>query len=441
MSESPNDDSSSELLSKKHIGIFGVASLGIGSMVGAGVFALLGQVALDVRGETWLVFLVSGISALFSGYSYARLSAHYPSRGGVTDFFRVGFSQPRVERSLAILYMVTIVITLALIAKAFGAYCAHVFHQSIDSNWVNLYASVILLVLTVVNLMGSKVVGRVELVLVTVKLLILFVFIFVGAATLKPDMLSMHDEIHFSSFFSAMGLAFFAYSGYGLMASAAADVEDPERDMPRAFMLAIGFVMFLYIVLSFVVLGNVTAEALVEYSDTAVAQAAEPILGTFGFVMVSIAALVATASSITANIFSIVNVTKEMGAIGTLPNIFCRRVGMGGGTQGLYVLLVVILFLTNFLNLSAIADVASATFLMCYLAVFISSWRVRHEIHAKSWILACGFILMMLIFIMFLGSMVTSQKWVELGILCLAVLASVAMGWKLHPIDAVEKIK
>lgn len=419
----------------KKIGIFGVAALGIGSMVGAGVFALLGQVALDVRSDTWLVFVLSGIVALFSGYSYARLCAHYPTRGGVTDFFRLGFRSARLERAFGILYMVTIVITLALIGKAFGAYCAHVLHQSLDSAWVNIYATGILILLTIVNLMGAKTVGRVEVVLVSFKLLILGCFIVVGAITLKPHLMesAAHSSVSVHSFFGAMGLAFFAYSGYGLMASAAADVKNPEKDMPRAFALAIGVTMVLYVILALVVLGNVTPEDLAKYSDTAVAQAAEPILGYFGFVILSIAALVATASSITANIFSLLNITREMGAIGTLPRLF--RLPMIRSTKGFYVLMALVLVMANFLDLSAIADVASATFLMCYLAVFWVSWKVRHEIHAKSWALAIGFVSMIVIFVMFVLGMATHEKWGELSMLVGAIAISLGMAWRLHPVE------
>ncbi len=417
----------------KKMSVFGVAALGIGSMVGAGLFALLGQVALDVRSDTWIVFVCSGIVALFSGYSYARLCAHYPSRGGVTDFFRLGFRSARIERTFSILYMVTIVITLALIGKAFGAYLAHVLHQSIDSKWVNIYASGILILLTIINLMGAKTVGRIELVLVSIKLLILGAFIVAGALTLKPHMLSVHSDVSTHSIFSAMGLAFFAYSGYGLMASAAGDVKNPERDMPRAFMLAIGCTMVLYVIMALVVLGNVTPEDLAKYSDTAVAQAAEPILGYWGFVLMSFAALVATGSSIIANIFSLLNISREMGSVGTLPKMF--RLPMIKSTRGFYCLLAIVLLLANFVNLSAIADVASATFLMCYLAVFWVSWKVRHEIHAKSWILLLGFASMIVIFSMFVGGMATHGKWSELIMLLGAVVVSFALAWREHPAE------
>lgn len=413
---------------KKNIGIFGVAALGIGSMVGAGVFALLGQIGLYVGPNAWLVFILSGGVALFSGYSYARLSAHYPTRGGVTDFFQFGFSSKRIERSFSILYLLTIVITLALIGKAFGEYLNHVLGNSNDSLWINVFSSGIIILLMLVNLMGSKTVGRIEVILVAIKLLILAGFIISGSLTLKPEMLISHVPVSTPSFFGAMGLAFFAYSGYGLMSSAAKDIKDPEQNMPRAFMISIGVVIILYVALSLVVLGNITPKTLAEYSDTAVAQAAEPILGHWGFVLISFSALIATASSITANIFSLFNISKQMGKIGTLPKIF--TIPLVKSTQGFYLLVVIILMLINFFNLGAIASVASATFLICYLAVFWSSLKVRKEIHAKTWILVIGFISMMIIFIMFIESMISHHQWMNIVLLLLVIMTSIIMAWK-----------
>ncbi|MDD1795483.1 APC family permease [Enterovibrio sp. ZSDZ42] len=413
----------------RHMTLWGVVALGVGSMVGAGVFALLGQIAVNVRGDTWIVFVLAGIAALFSAYSYARLSAKFPSRGGVTDFFALGMGSPRIERALACLYLITLVLTLALVSKAFGAYAARVVHQPEHSDWANIYATGVLIVLTLVNLMGSKTIGRVEVFLVAIKLAILALFIGVGAMTLKPAMLEVHADVAPSLMFSSIGLAFFAYSGFGMMASAAADVPLPEKTMPRAFMLAVSLVMVLYVVLALVVLGNVTPSDLVAYSDTAVAQAAAPILGDWGFLLVSLAALFATASSIVANIFSMLNVSKQMGNNGTLPQVF-RTQAIAGGTRGFYSLIAVIIVLTNFFDLSSIANVASATFLACYIAVFIVCWRRRKDCHANPLIIAVGFLVMSGIFVTFIGEMIAEKLWLQCITLAGAALLSLLIGWR-----------
>ena len=414
---------------QRHISTWGTAALGVGSMVGAGIFALLGQIANNVRNESGLVFILAGIAALCSGYSYARLSAKFPSRGGISDFFALGFGSPRIERALSNLYLVTVILSLALVAKAFGAYAARLLHQPEHDEWVNSYATAIILVLTFLNFTGTRSVGRIEQVLVAVKLAIMVLFIVIGTITLHPDLLEEHHNVPRSMLFSSIGLAFFAYSGFGVMANASADIKHPEKNMPRAFMLAIGVVIVLYVALALVVLGNVAPENLVKYADTAVAEAAMPVLGHWGFLLVAVAALFATASSLLANIFSLFNMTNQMGSTGALPALF-RHNAFAGGSYGFYGLTLLVIVLINSLNLLSIANVASATYLASYLAVFIVCWRRRRECHANPFILVFGFAFMLAIFISFIGEMIAEALWLQCATLVTAALACLLIGWR-----------
>jgi len=417
----------------KSMSVWSVAALGIGSMVGAGVFALLGQVALLVGGQTWMAFAVGGVVALFSGYSYARLAARYPGPGGIIDYFRIGLGSPLLGRSLSMLYLVTLALTVAMVAKAFGAYGARLFHDPpTHLARVDSYASGIIVALVILNAVGSRAVGRAELALVAIKLAILGVLIVVGATTLKPAMLDVHGVAHPGALLAAVGLAFFAYAGYGMMANAAGEVQNPERAMPRAFALAILTVLVLYVVLALVVLGNVTPENLAKYADTAVAEAAAPILGHAGFVLVSVAALLATASAINATLYAMGNIALGMGQLGSLPAAFARPIA-GQITSGYLALAVVILVLANFLHLGAIAAAASATFLVCYLAVFVAAFRLRRETEASGVALALGFVLMAVVLGAFVQGMVAQRQWVELLILLAAAVLRFVLAWSAGP--------
>ena len=118
--------------SEKPLTLLQVIALGIGAMVGAGIFALLGQTALIMQSATWIAFACGGLVALFAGYAYARLSACYPSPGGIIDFFRL--SLPAVLTiALSFLYLVTLILTVAMVARAFGAYAVQLFHQGNES--------------------------------------------------------------------------------------------------------------------------------------------------------------------------------------------------------------------------------------------------------------------------------------------------------------------
>jgi amino acid transporter len=212
-----------------------------------------------------------------------------------------------------------------------------------------------------------------------------------------------------------------------MMANAAADVLRPERTIPRAFALAIGVVAVLYVVLALVVLGNVTPAQLARYADTAVAEAAQPLLGHAGFVLVSVAALLATASAINATIFSALKIAESMGEGGGLPKMFAHRV-IRQGTVGMLWTVGAVLLITNLLPLGALASVASATFLICYLAVFVAAWRQRREARAAAVPLLLGFVSMLVVLGAFLLSLIQSQP-VALALVAGSVLLAAGLAW------------
>jgi amino acid transporter len=401
--------------------IWSVSALGIGSMVGAGIFALLGQAALAVGSGTWMAFAIGGGVALLSGYAYARLAASFPGEGGIAEFFREGFPSRTLRVALGILYLVTLALTIAMVAKAFGAYAARLLHEpAIAQERVNVYAAAIILVLVLLNVIGSGSVGQAEVLLVAVKLAILVLLLVAGARTIDANMLARHGDVTAGAFASSVGLTFFAYAGYGMMANAAADVADPEVVMPRAFFLAIGVTILLYVTLALVVLGNVAPAELARYADTAVAQAAQPVLGTTGFVIVSVGALLATASAINATLFSALNIMRDMAAHGSLPTLFARTVWRRG-TLGLFLSVAVVVAMTVMLDLGSPANVASATFLACYLAVYACAWRLRATIGASPALVAGGAGVMAVVFAAFLAGLWHTQPW---GVLLIAAFAA-----------------
>ncbi len=153
--------------------LWSVTALGIGAMVGAGIFALLGVVALAAGDETYISFLLGGGIALLSGYSYAKLATRYPDAGGIATFFDKAFGAGRLSGTLSLIFLLTIAATIGMVAKAFGAYAATLALGHSDELWVNGFASSITIILVLLNVAGSNLVGKAELVLVGVKLTIL----------------------------------------------------------------------------------------------------------------------------------------------------------------------------------------------------------------------------------------------------------------------------
>lgn len=162
--------------------VWSVAALGVGSMVGAGIFALLGQAALVAGADTYLAFVIGGVIAMLSGYSFARLAARYPKAGGVTEYFDAAFGNGPLAGTLSLIYLLALVVSTAMIAKAFGAYAASLCFASSHRIVIDSFASAIVVSLFLLNLTGSELVGRAELLLVALKLMILAVLIVAGAS-------------------------------------------------------------------------------------------------------------------------------------------------------------------------------------------------------------------------------------------------------------------
>jgi len=271
--------------------------------------------------------------------------------------------------------------------------------------------------------MGSGLVGRAEIALVAIKLLILTTLMIAGAVSLRgaAPMAPLHAG--FGGVVAAVGLTFLAYAGYDNTANAASAVANPHKTIALAMFLAIGVVIILYVGLSLVVLASVPAAQLALHSDTAVAEAARPVLGQAGYVIVSIGALLATASAINAWVFNGMNISLSLAKAGQLPRVFTQGVWRKG-TRGVLISITGVLLVLNLLDLGALARIASATFLITYLAVHIAHWRLIHETKGNKAIVALGLAAMAAVLACFLWTTAAEQPWT-----IALILAFIAGSW------------
>ena len=394
----------------KSMNLWSVTAMGIGAMVGAGIFALLGQVALIARGETYVAFVLGGVVALLSGYSFAKLGVRYPDAGGLSTFFDKGFGIGRLSGSLSLIYLLTLAASIALLAKAFGSYAAPLFGLGTGTLWIDVFASGITVLLLLLNVAGSKLVGKTEIILVGIKLLILATLMVAGGISMVHKAPSAHPHAGVLAIVGSVGFTFLAYAGFGMMTNAAGSVKQPHTTIPRSIYLAIATVIVLYVGLAVVVLGNLTPAALTQHANTVVAQAAMPVLGHIGYLIVSAGALLATASGINAYLFGSLKISKTMAAAGQLPSAF-SHIFWHNGSRGYLLGAVVVLAAINTLDLKSIADIASATFLVVYLAVHVAHWRLIHETGGSRLIVAAGMLTMGLVLADFLWTTAFAQPW------------------------------
>ena len=368
-------------------------SLGIGSMVGAGIFALLGQVGAVAGAAVWLAFLAGGAIALLNGYSYGRLGARYPSAGGPVDYLTRGYGEGVFAGGLSLFYYAAGVIGMAMVARAFGSYGATLVGSGQSSSLeVGIFSVAAVVGLTLVNVAGAASVGRAELVVVAAKLGVLAVFVVGGAFGVTSALFS--EELAGtspSSLIGATGFAFFAYTGFGVITNAAGEMADPKRDLPRALTIALVIVIVLYVCISLVVFGSLSVADIVTDKDTALAVAAEPVFGHLGFTIMAIAALLSTASAINASLYGSTNISYVLATKGELPERFERR-SWRHAPEGLFITAAMVLVLATVLDLSQVASLGGMAALLVYLAVGWGHLRLRRETGARTWLLVVAIV-------------------------------------------------
>ncbi len=353
---------------QKAFGLWSAVFLGIGSMVGAGIFVLLGEAGAIAGNLVWISFLMGGVIALLSGYSLAKLANIYPSRGGIVEYLVQCYGEGIFSGSVAVLFYLSAMVAIAMVAKTFGTYLAAMTGMQ-TALYANIYAVGVLVLFALINLAGSSLIARSENIIVIIKLSIILVFTVVVSFYIQPELLSISDAPPIINIFSSIALTFFAYEGFRVITNTAEDMADPKATMLKAMVIAIGFVMLLYIAVTFAVFGNLSLPQIIKAQDYALAEAAKPAFGNIGFSIMAIAALISTASSINANLYAVTNVTYTMAKNGELPKVYERNVWHS--SEGLIVSTVILIAFVLFFNLTEIAAIGSISILFIHALVHI----------------------------------------------------------------------
>jgi amino acid transporter len=366
------------------VSFWSAVAIGIGSMVGAGIFALLGEAGAIAGSAVWISFVIGGGIALLSGYSMGRLGARYPAAGGVVEYLVQSYGVGRFSGAMSIMMYIAAVVAVSLVARTFGTY-AHALVGAHSPTWlVEAFASAIVLAFMFVNLEGARSMTRLENVIVLIKMAVLVGFAVIGLIFLTPERLSPATYPPVLKIFYSVAVTFFAYEGFRVVTNAAEDMPDVQRTLPRAIMTAIALVMIVYIAIAISVFGNLPPDRVQASKEFALAAAARPILGDLGFKIVAISALFATASAINASLYAVTNVTYRLAKLGELPGAFAQPIGHS--REGLVVSSMIIIALAIFFDLSAIASIGAISMLIIHLVVHVGHLRLLRETRASAFL-------------------------------------------------------
>lgn len=368
-------------MNHKNIGLFGAIAIGVGGMVGGGIFAVLGEAVSLAKGATAIAFLVAGIVALLTSYSYAKLSVAYQNRGGTVVFIDNAYHHNLLSGSMNLFLWLSYLVTIALYATAFASYGLTFFKNPHDPWLKHALISFAILLPSAINLLKASFVSRSESFIVAIKIILLVVIIVFGAAHVDTARLAPGSwDSPFSIAVAGM-IIFVAYEGFELIANTAEEIKDPEKNLPRALYGSVGFVIVLYILVATITVGSVSQHQLMIAKDYALAIAAEPTLGHVGFIIVSIAALLATFSAINATIYGNARLGYIIAKEGRLPEILDKE-KQDIPVFGVIITALISLLIANSIDLTEIAIIGSAGFLLIFSIVNISAYKLVDDINA-----------------------------------------------------------
>ncbi|MGB1004802.1 MAG: APC family permease [Salibacteraceae bacterium] len=374
-------------------------SLGIGGMVGGGIFAVLGLAVSLSKGGTPISFLFAGLIALITSYSYVKLSVKFPDRGGTVKFINSGFGTGVFSGGVNNLLWVSYIIMLSLYASAFGSYAPNIYEATHDRVFdTHLYSTVIVVFATLVNYYSLEIVGRIEKWAVIIKLVILVAFVLIGAYGLigNPNLHQLSIENWEAPIQLLAGgmVIFVAYEGFELIANATPDIENPKVNIPKAYYYSVGFVIILYIVIALITVGSLPFGDIADAQDYVLAEAAKPMLGDVGFTIITIAALISTFSAINASLYGGSQVSYEIAEDGELPHQLTGS--LWGQPQGLFITAILTLVVANTLNLESISTAGSIGFLFIFAMVNFVGFKLSDVVEGNKIIPFLGFILCMI---------------------------------------------
>ncbi len=404
MAESPSPTApETEVSFARDLGLFDATMLGIGAMIGAGIFVLTGIAAGEAGPAALLAFGLNGLVTLLTALSYAELASAYPKSGGGYSFIIKAFPGPAGFASGWMLWFCYI-IACALYALGFGSYfwefvqsyfapvAALVFNLAGHKAPVLTMTTLVSILFILVNMRGTAVTGSVENVITMAKIVILGIFIAFGLNRIFqiPDQAAASFTPFLPNGFGgviiAMGLTFIAFEGYDLIATVAEEIKAPEKTIPRATLISLGVTVFIYLMILIVCIGAIQPESgkswefLGQYQETAIARAAKSFMPSFGVTLIIFGGLLSTISALNATILASSRVAFSMSRDKMLPRSLSRihtqrrTPHIAIAVTGTIVVVMALLF-----PIQVIGSAASVMFLLTFALVNLSLIALRRK--------------------------------------------------------------
>lgn len=401
------------------LSLTGAVAMGTGVMIGAGVFALTGQIAEQAGALFPYAFLAAAAVTGFSAYSYVKMSNAHPSAGGIAMYLEKAYGKGVVTAGCALLMYFSMVINESLVARTFGTYTLQLSALGADHWLVPALGVGLLAFAFLVNIAGNRVIGAFSMATAGVKIAGVAIFAIVGlwVADFSGAGLASTRDAAPGGFVASIALGILAYKGFTTITNSGAELEDPHRNVGRAIVISIGICVVLYFLMAWAVASALGLGEIIEARDYALAQAARPAVGQAGVWFTVGLAVVATVSGVIASVFAVSRMLAMLTDMQLVPH---SHFGMPGRIQKhtLVYTIAIAMALTIFFDLSRIASLGAIFYIVMDIVV---QWGVlrhlRDEIGASVAVVGSAIVLDILVLGAFVALKAQSDPlviWVSL---------------------------
>jgi len=422
---------------KKSLRLVELIAIAVGGMVGGGIFTILGISVSIVGTLAPFAIALGGLVAWFAAYSYVQLGVYYRDEGATYAFYKRTYPDSHMAASFIGWYTIFgYISTLSLYAYTFASYGISGFDFADNGTIRKVLAIGIIWLFAMINLWSVKGMGRIEDMMVYIKLLILFIIsvalIYYGDIDLHTFSILLVKDFQATPLISILvvsSVTFVAYEGFQLVINAVKDMNNPEQNIPRAIYSAIILVSLIYFIIALGAVLAIPAENLIENKEYALAAGVKNIFGNLGHILVVFGAILATSSAINGTLYGSSRQMARIADDGYMPPIISQRKGTIPKTA-ITAMASIASLLIALGELRLILEFGSITFLLVSLLMSIANFKIRKKTNSSTFVTIFAMLgLLIGVIMVFYYELITNSEQLLFIVILYLVLALGAWGY------------
>lgn len=410
---------------KGSLSLMGAVSLGTGVMIGAGIFALTGEIASLAGNLLMWAFILAGAVAALTSYTYIKMSNAYPSAGGIGMILTKVYGKSVVAAWGALLMFFSMIINESLVARTFGNYFVQIKWINLDESSIPWLGLGLVVFAFLANILSNKWIETFSFIMAAIKAIGLIALAFGGlyASGIKLTALSAAPlGTSPLNFIGSIAIGVLAFKGFTTITNSGGEIKNPHRNIGRAIIISLGICLLIYIVVTLAVVSSLSLEEILEAKNYSLAAAARPTYGDLGVALTVTVALIATVSGIIASMFAVSRMLAMLTDMNLVPH---RHFGLPGSIQKhtLVYTAVIAGFLTIVFDVSRIAALGALFYITMDILIHygVLTRADRSKIKFRPWILKFAIILDLII----LGGLIYVKIFSDMTLLIIALAAMI----------------